>query len=51
MRTWLDLLETADCGEAMKALPIPEHVLSDEELHNVAGGGGKAGVSSNPVED
>ena len=52
MRTVLDLVKPADADcKATKAMPTAERLLSDEELHHVAGAGGKAGASTNPVED
>jgi len=48
----LDLLKPADPGcKDMKVLPTPERLLSDEELNQVAGTGGKTGASTNPIED
>jgi len=52
MWTLLDLLKLADTGcKGTKAKPTAECLLSDEELDHVAGTGGKAGASTNPIED
>ena len=51
MRTLLELFKpaNADCA-GVKAMPA-QRELSEEELDHIAGGGGKTGASTNPVED
>jgi len=52
MRTLLELFNPADAGRAgTDAPPNGARTLSEEELDHIAGGGGKVGASTNPIED
>ena len=52
MWTLLKLFKPADADcTGVKAAPAAERELGEEELDHVAGGGGKVGASTNPVED
>ena len=44
-------LEHIHSGVAATRTPSGQRQLNDEELDWVAGGGGKVGASTNPVED
>ena len=52
MRTLLELFKPADAGgKGTDAPSNAERTLSEVELDHVAGGGGKVGASTNPIED
>jgi len=52
MMTLLELFDPADAGgTGTDAPPNAARTLSEEELDHIAGGGGKAGASTNPIED
>ena len=52
MRTSLELFNPFDAGgTGTDAPPNAARALSEEELDYIAGGGGKAGASTNPIED
>jgi len=52
MRTLLELFKPADADcTGVTAMPTAEREISEEELDHIAGGGGKTGASTNPIED
>jgi len=52
MRTLLELFNPADAGgTGTDTPPNGARTLTEQELDHIAGGGGKTGASTNPLED